>query len=122
MTSPFVIRPATSADTLDLERLAPRERQLPRVVLRHERLVGVRGQQLLGDLVPDVLEAFGAAERRRRDFGPREIEQPRPVNFTSRTMPPSTTASTAISSPQVGFDTSARWVAPGSAPLFRGRR
>ena len=46
------------------------------VVVGDERLVGVRRQQLLGDVVPDRLEAFGAAERRRGDVVVREREQP----------------------------------------------
>ena len=40
-----------------------------------ERLVGVRRQQLLGDVVPDRLEPLGAAERRRGDVVVRQREQ-----------------------------------------------
>ena len=58
------------ADAFDLDRLASARRDSSRAVgVGDERLVGVRRQQLLGDVVPDRLEALRccrAATRRRR--------------------------------------------------------
>ncbi len=81
------------ADAFDFDRLGPRARQLLAVGVRDERLVGVRRQQLFRDVVPDRLEPFGAAERRRRDVVLRQREQP--LLFARRRGPASGTPAPA---------------------------
>jgi hypothetical protein len=60
----------------DFDRLRPGPGQLAAVGVGDVTLVGVRGQQLFGNVVPDRLETFRAAERRRGDILAREREQP----------------------------------------------
>ena len=63
-------------DLLDVDRPRPRARQLASVLVGHERLVAVGGEQLLRDVIPHAFEAFGVAERRLGDVLVREHEQP----------------------------------------------
>ena len=56
-----------------------RRRQLARVLVGDERLVRVRREQLLRDVIPDLLEALGLAELGRGHVVVREREQARPL-------------------------------------------
>ena len=63
-------------DTLDLQSLSVRARQLARVLARHERLVGVRRQHV-GRPLPQLGKAVQLSQRALCGFVLRKIQQPR---------------------------------------------